>query len=77
MTNQRREEYLQNGYVVHPGLLASAEVRMLLTEVESITADSTLAAHGTIPARNGAQPKAGRTARPQDLRALHSLPCFS
>jgi phytanoyl-CoA hydroxylase len=45
MNDLQREEYLRNGYVTYPGLLDSDQLQKLLTEIERITADSTLAVH--------------------------------
>ena len=45
MNDLQREEYLRNGYVTYPGLLDSDQLQNLLTEIDRITADSTLAVH--------------------------------
>jgi phytanoyl-CoA hydroxylase len=45
MASQAREEYLQKGYLVRHGLLDAAEIQRLLTEIDDITGDSTLAVH--------------------------------
>jgi phytanoyl-CoA hydroxylase len=45
MADLQREEYLRNGYVTYPGLLDSVQVGQLLTEIDRITGDSTLAVH--------------------------------
>jgi len=45
MKDLRREEYLRNGYVAHPALLDSIQLKALLTEIDRISGDNTLAAH--------------------------------
>lgn len=45
MTDAWRDEYVENGYVLYPGLLSSVEVKNLLDEVERITEGNTLASH--------------------------------
>jgi phytanoyl-CoA hydroxylase len=45
VTDSGREEYFQNGYFIHPGLLDSIQVEKLLAEIDRISGDNTLAVH--------------------------------
>ena len=45
MTELRREEYLEKGYVSYPGLLDSSQLRTLLDEIDRISDGNTLASH--------------------------------
>jgi phytanoyl-CoA hydroxylase len=45
MIAQLKNEYLQNGYELHPALLHREEVKELLSEIDEICGESTLATH--------------------------------
>jgi phytanoyl-CoA hydroxylase len=45
MTELKRQEYDENGYVVYPGLLDPNQLKILLAEIDRISDGNTLAAH--------------------------------